>query len=1343
MSPGNMTASQRVLFTALPLKPDPDVAGRYHLSVHVSPRLTTDTKEDTELSAYPDWANWPGTVGSIGWTVVFGDGSSMPATVVSPAPRTDLWQALFADNTLIRSLEKKSFEAHKVRSYPARNIREFIRARYTDVAINSPNEFPDIDAILADFHDVDPNVIKSSVGGGISTVESQLTLNKAMVNGPALQNPSQDFYQLVRFHQPRVKSAARLNLPVPKPVLDFHEAVSTIGQHPTLMRLLGLAVDLAFDVARVLPASPNDVRVVPTWSPSQGNPTTVVSVRTHCVIAADRFQARPRPAAPAELVDGRMPLNDPARFTVIQEDLDGAATKVVDFTGNLQRLKDNGKGSGSPDTFALPSLRSGGLQVARINRAPQFHDRMTEATIGSQLADNGGDVFVYAEDVTRGYRIDVRDVRDATWFSLTARSGEYKFLKTGQNEAFADEAWVTATPTEDEAEDLYLQETLFRWGGWSLAAPRPGGRLATTQAEDPPVTTEPNTAGANFPVEITVRATPGTLPRLRFGRRYQVRARAVDLVGNSVPLDPQNRDPHASPEVDYTRYEPVQTPPVLPVAPRTEGESLERVVMRSNYKTDPDPAIDIARHIVPPKAAQVLAEHHGLFDTAFPASAGDPASKVNAAAYDTITKYPGPKPPAGPVLPSEQGDFAFSNEAATDPADHKKTRYFPVSHVTLPYLPDPFARGALLRFLDGPHAGFQLKVPFAAASVWPDYRPVRLVVRGRPTFAPPLHPSYDAAHHEVEVPLRKGETARVRLSAYLNDADVDQLGIWQWMVEGGGAGLREEVREGRHWMVTPFRTLTIVHTVRQPLAIARFANLGQGADLQVHKNFGETVATFGGSLNYSRRSTSRVDVIATWGEFVDRGPGTANPTPVTAPEPRRAIAFSIDGDRAPAQPQFDDRIPLKPAIDRQEFGDTKHRRVSYTTVATTRFAEYFQQRKITTVPFSAQPFNVALDTGGKGVVAGSVGVKNQVDTSDEHGKVTGAGTYVEGKHFTVNAAQGVVTIKKVGDGVPPGQQIVITYLVPPLVRPGPDEPPMARVTRSIPSSARPAAPKVLYVVPTFGWSTHRFPQVHTVRSKRLGRGLRVYLERPWWSSGEGELLGVIAAPGAINDTLAPSVTRWGVDPAFRSSELDQPNPGLFDFPAAVAVMGGLTAPGVAGTLGAFGHKVGFDTARKLWYSDIVVDTRSYFPFIRLALARFQPDSVADAHLSQIVQTDFAQLAPDRTASTSPAGPNRVNVTVTGQSYSRAGASNTPARVRVSLELFDASVGGELGWEATNTAVDLTPQTPVGGDNVWHGVVQLRPNRKQRLVIEEFERHRTGAVPVFGERIVYTDTIEFG
>jgi hypothetical protein len=41
---------------------------------------------------------------------------------------------------------------------------------------------------------------------------------------------------------------------------------------------------------------------------------------------------------------------------------------------------------------------------------------------------------------------------------------------------------------------------------------------------------------------------------------------------------------------------------------------------------------------------------------------------------------------------------------------------------------------------------------------------------------------------------------------------------------------------------------------------------------------------------------------------------------------------------------------------------------------------------------------------------------------------------------------------------------------------------------------------------------------------------------------------------------------------------------------------------------------------------------AYFPFVRLALARYQPQSVPDAHLSRVVLVDFAQLVPNRSAS---------------------------------------------------------------------------------------------------------------
>jgi hypothetical protein len=50
------------------------------------------------------------------------------------------------------------------------------------------------------------------------------------------------------------------------------------------------------------------------------------------------------------------------------------------------------------------------------------------------------------------------------------------------------------------------------------------------------------------------------------------------------------------------------------------------------------------------------------------------------------------------------------------------------------------------------------------------------------------------------------------------------------------------------------------------------------------------------------------------------------------------------------------------------------------------------------------------------------------------------------------------------------------------------------------------APDVVYALPTFGWQ--RQTETNLKRSVRFGGGLRVYLRRPWFSSGAGELLGV-------------------------------------------------------------------------------------------------------------------------------------------------------------------------------------------------------------------------------------------
>lgn len=1367
-----MTHRQRVVVTACPNGLVPGQPGKYRLSAHFAPRLTSDG--GSTLADFPDWVDWPGRVNAMTWAVEFGT-QTYPAVVGSAPARSDLWQSLFGGGALVRPYEQPDLAQRRVRSYPARNVLAYIQKQYTDLAVDSSEDFPHIDELvgtggrLVPLHGLNLLVPNGTAPPG-PQVETVLNQHKAYTNGPPLTNVGHDFYQIWRFHHSRTSFAPYADddhvPPVARPTLDFHEVVSSAGQYPPLLRLLGLVVDLVVDVGGVLPASPTEVRAVPAWVPQPpphaGSAADVVVARTRCLIDGSQFRARPREEDPSKavLVNGRLPLHDDARFTLIQLDQDGAALKAVDFTENLYRIRE-GRSVATPSTYAVPSLRSGGLAVSFLNRAVDFHERMERAaTTGAGLdGETPGDLVFHAEDLTRGHRIDVRDTREAKWFSLAARTGTYRF-PAGVAVPYTDESWTSAGVTEDDSDDkdLYLQETLVRWGGWSLAAPRPGGRVATTQDDDPPVTTDPTVSDPDFPVDIDTFAAPGSLPRLRFGRTYRMRGRAVDVAGNSDPLDPLVEDRHATPEAPYLRFEPVQTPPVLPHAPRTEGESLERAVLRSNWNTEPAPFTrsPVARHIAPPKASQLLAEQHGLFDTAYP------GSKVDPDTYAVISKYPKPVPddPDAPVVQSEQGSFATSSERELDAEDHTKSFYYPVDVVTLPYLPDPLARGAALRFYGHSHMdnGELVKVPFHPdPPAWPAYTPFRLVLTTpNEVFNTPW---FDDVARQLYVPLEKADVVNVRLSAYFGRDDLDVLGLWKWIQDRGvNVGqLGERIVDGKHWMVTPYRVLTLVHAVRQPLMVPEFGNLPV---LSVSKQLNETFVRFSGSIRFSRKSTSKIDVNAAWPEYVDRGPGEGKPTapglglgPDFEPKQREAVAFTVPGDRG-ILPLL---APLQPQKDRQEFKDTKHRRVTYTPVATTKFAEYFVESQDVVVAYSGGEMEVALNTDGVGVVPGSVKVKNKVKADPGTGQVTGAFTYAEGRHFTVDTAAGTVTLLQGGAGHPPsGTKLTISYLEPPIVRPGPGDTPASTVV-SIKSSAPPAAPKVVYVVPTFGWASTKGPVVGHYTSERRGRGLRVYLERPWWSSGQDELLGVVLrdpngdAPSA---SLAALLSRHGVDPVFRSTDAlgDMTVFNMANGKQAGGVIGGgLPVPGVAGTVTVSGHEVRFDPVRDLWYSDIVITGNSYFPFVKLGLARFQPESVAGAHLSPVVVTDFCQLAPNRSVTVVPAldaGPGTYRVvTVRGQGYDRAGGVALYPLVRVSVERQDPNVATDLGWTQVGASVELArnPNAPLS-DMEWSGQIAVPSppaGTKQRLVIEEFERHRINPAPdtTLGLRLVYGDAIE--
>jgi hypothetical protein len=1058
-------------------------------------------------------------------------------------------------------------------------------------------------------------------------------LNEGNAVPPQAGNAAMDFYQVQIMHQFLSKKVRKPDgdlepLPPQKPTeIDFHRAIAAMGQYQKLMRALGIAIDLEVPATNVPVAS--NVRVTPNL---QGGPLLTPWTAYELDPTAKRFFSAPGPAS--DVSAGMLLLSGSDQYEVVELDVDGAAEKVLDFAFNVWRIA-FGEATPTIDTpqnYGLPSFRSAGFSCARVGRALRLVSTFKNAQQNnSAIVANPQDskVVLHADDLTRGFRVDVWNSLTGQWHSLCLRDGVYHFLNGPLTRKFADEGFVTVATSQSadgSSPDLRLPESLFRWAGWSLSAHRPGKTIGSDSTPASPA----NPATADFRLETAFTATKGSLPRLRFGALYQFRARATDLAANSLPFDAVLDDIFNLPPqpMPYLRYEPV-SPPVLVLRQAisldtTPGESVERIVIRSNYNTYI--AAISERHIAPPKATHEMAELHGMLDTA----AGPP----DKALYT--------------LLANRDGTFN------SDPANPDKPVPHPEAQLVLPYLPDPFAPGAAFRTLPGAPAGSVWKTPFTDS--WPDPRPFRLALdegSGPPTSVE------NAAERVLTVHLPKAEIVTVAMSCYLTDDDtthppkmLSTMKIWSWIIEANPANLadlQQLALDGGHWMLTPPRPLTLVHAVQQPLIEPQFQNLTN------RKLLGGTIALLLDEYPISGKSTIKVDMQADWREPLDDL--SDNPQPVI-----------LKGSMTPFSTPLEPQMTVAQVRGNHEFHDTKHRLVNYTAIATTRFREYF-------------PASITSDPDN-------------------------------------------ITRKSLPQ------------------------------TLSILNSARPAAPKVLYVIPTFAWE----PQTEDAWnfSRRAGGGLRVYLDRPWYSSGEGELLGVVlwGCPPPqhqkfqsfeVPEVLRSYVTQWGRDPIWLAPALPaEAVPREEHFRNAATFGHGLSLDEASQlpfvSFSVAGHTVAYDQTRKLWYCDIEMDSgNAYFPFIRLALARYQPESVADAHLSRVVLADFVQLMPDRSASITfdPIDTTLLDVAITGKTYHGPGG----ATVTATLETQPIG-GGDAAWVPLQV-ISLTMFPWFGPATLWTAQITLptpRGSRPFRLVIEEFETFAKDESGGQQKRLVYADVL---
>lgn len=1290
-------ASQRISWIAVP-------AGRMErggvellrISLFAAPRLAPDPGRG-QLASFPDWVNWSATAAAMTrFEIEVDGGPTLPGRrAPSSTPDPALWPLIFRPDLDVNPFEFADYADRTILSFPAADAVESVSRSFQSLVFASPSDLPSVSQFLQ---------LLSAFAVDMGPARAQRARER--MRAEQAENPwdipnlrhdrrplstDEIVARALLFHGSNATDPPELPRPGAemRSLFDFHRALAQLGDYPALLRRLGIVLDVEVDAAAFgafsAAVSPRRLRVRPRWRPEGSVAMTETPLWTAFAWDGRTFAAAVRPGGVPELVDGLLNLSSD-EYVLSELDVDGAVLKQANAAlavaqGAARRAPD------APAGEAPASLRSGGFALMRRDRAIRVHGTFGRAAFRNAQLESGTDVdTLYAEDLTRGFAVDVWDSLSGAWHSLFRRVGEYRLLRDGSRLSIEDEGFSQTAMTEEAPAaaaaapaDVRLHETVWAWNGWSLAAPRPGKAILSGSGSAAAPERVTNDAQTALPLEVSFRAAPRSLPRLRYGARYRMRARSVDLAGNAVPLGSAAESAVIPKDGSqpYLRFEPIPSPAVVLRAsldPEVRpGEWLERLVIRSNNAS---PALDSAatvqvaeRHVAPPRTSIQSSEWHGMLDS--------PSGRVLA---DTATY-----------------DLLQDRDAAELNADDTGAPVESTDVLTVPYLPDPLARGAALRGLPGVAEGSVARVnaagvleqqalpgvlvrpgaatliEFEADSQWPDVRGFRFaVVEGDGA------PDWDPDDRVLTVFLPKSHVLNVPLSCFVHSDDLNLLGVWDWLrdiIEGREildarnpaamvdlgvrtAHVAQFALEGALWSITPARTLTLVHAVQQPLRAPTAALVAVRASASTSVNLMGDIAVHG-------RSTGNLDLSAEWTERVDvdeAGPGERSASDHVDTIPIRDLTHTVlrNGQRFVGEymPDIDIVRCQSDAHPRHELGDTKHRNIRYRVTATSRFTDCFD----------------ANEPGGF------------LRTGDE-------------------------------------------------------------VMVDVPASTRPAPAALEYIVPTFGWQRHT--ETNLQASVRRGRGLRVYLRRPWFSSGDGELLGVVlrrtgvrAPTNEQREAMKPFITQWGSDPIWGSPALPV-LPSRINFPLAVRGADSIVLPEwPAESVAVAGHDVGYDAERNLWYCDIEVDTgAAYFPFVRLALARYQPSALTDCHLSAVTLAAFAQVAPDRSliATWDPSDPDLLNVVVSGATYGSTHITSflgdsvvrTGSEITVEVHTRTPALDDELGWMRSAGAT-ITPLDTQRPDAVlWRGTVRLPSPRLPgtfRIIVREHEIHEGDPVP---------------
>ncbi|MFE0520865.1 hypothetical protein [Streptomyces sp. NPDC058954] len=1228
-------------------------------SVLLTPRLLGPATGRLTVADF-GMQRWPDRLAAVRFDA-FRDGQPVPSRQVPPTthdghtvsvPRVDrlsAWQTLFAADSLVRPYRPTSYDGREVRAFPASEAAAQVRTVYGATArihheyrTAAAHAGPGLREALRRVSDMWQTGLRSPDGDQAD-------------DGLAGASPLARGY---RFYRRDDADFTPLTRPAEPPETDFHDTVAHLADHPVLLRVLGLLIDLAVPVSALASSDGTpELRVEPRWpSPDPTPPPGWTGAAQHdltpstaCTLDGQRFvpASVPGPAATV-LKEGMLPLagtdvgsSGTSRYEVVPFDIDGAVLRLV---GTTQSDRDHQAGpsggpgqsppspGAAPPPGALPALRSAGFALVERDRE-QEHGRQLDRA--RQRSTPGGltGTALTADSLLGGYRMDVQDLTTGRWYSLSRRRVRYSVggVPIGDGpDGVLEEGWVRPGPLTTGAgpdDALYVHQAVAGWDGWSPVTQRPE-RIVDTGDPQPVVSSPP-------PFDAEVVCEPGSLARLRFGRCYRLRVRIADLAGGGLRADEVRPGEEQTQVVTHHRYEPMLPPEILPTRAFADGEGQDRMVVRSDRGM---PAAQYAaahglraydlRHLLAPKCSLELAmQYDGRFDAAVGPAAAD--ADVNRL-FDVARR-------------ADRGIHDIPGAVDVHSGSDANASYvvLPETGVTLPWLADPGASYVALnarpRPVD-PRTGYpgEISPPATVTAVWsgdwPGLKPIQLRLVDAPSGCTVTRSPDKLV---LTVALGPAEQVTFDVPSCPRTREVQIFGVTAWMsgVDPTNPATFPDIVQGRNPMITPSRTVTLVHAVQHPL-------LEPAGALTPRRQPGDTDALLTTeALRLDIPSTGRIDVRADWTDTQDL------PTDPPAPVAHSAHVGSYDVQHLP----LDDALPPI----RQEFGDTRHHRVGYTVTGVSRFQDCFAAA-VAADPAACQATGVLADV-------------------------------------------------------------------------------------HVPASVRPPAPKTLYTVPTFRW-TQTTDGSGTITRLRQGGGLRVFLERPWYVSGDDEALAVLTwATTSAPDDVLPVVSVAGRDPLRDTGAPPAVlTPGQFNAPAAVRA----DLPEANRTLEVLPHQAEFDRERGRWFADLdlaPVVAGSYFPFVRLALARYQPWTATGVpRLSPAIQTESIQLPPHRRLIVTRA---RGKATVTVDGLAPAGPA--PNLIRTELQIMNTppGPGGHAVADGAGWTTLFRGTTGLGQNQVVD--IPAAGPRPLRLAVQEFETYpppRAGAPDDSPGRLVYADVV---